>query len=428
MSAKLLCRTGPQAGLTFRIRDVARIGRGSGIEVDLPLQGVSSLHATILFTTGSYWIEDAGSTNGTFVNGRRVTRERLRHLDVLSMGTGVDLVFVLKPAAAGQEQSVILGPALASARLVATDGPEAGAVRDIPKGVLTVGRATACNLVIDSAAVSKMHARLERMGDLLTVVDLGSANGTFVNGVKVSAAPLADGDRLVFAAVREFRVELEVVMGAGQATVSLPRVTAPGDSPSGVAQDWRTRYDFSPGENAPDAKGGKGEMLPRPAGGGSTAPKASAPKTPAAVPQPTQKPVESPKPQAPKAALPPVLPSPPALPAVAAPERDKDREGLTERIPHISQVVLESPIGTHRVGAGSHYVGRHVTCAIWIQETKISRLHATITVTANEVILKDLQSANGTYLNGERITEPKPLKSGDTIIFGEAPFKVNVEY
>ncbi|MEO6327001.1 MAG: FHA domain-containing protein, partial [Thermoanaerobaculia bacterium] len=118
MSAKLLCRTGPQAGLTFRVRDVARIGRGAGIEVDLPLQGVSSLHATIVFTSGSYWIEDAGSTNGTFVNGRRVMKERLRHLDVLSLGAGVDLLFVLKTVAAGEEQSVILGPTLDAARLV----------------------------------------------------------------------------------------------------------------------------------------------------------------------------------------------------------------------------------------------------------------------------------------------------------------------
>jgi pSer/pThr/pTyr-binding forkhead associated (FHA) protein len=109
------------------------------------------------------------------------------------------------------------------------------------------------------------------------------------------------------------------------------------------------------------------------------------------------------------------------------PDVDEGREGLTERIPQISQVVLESPIGTYRVGAGSHYVGRHVACAISIQETKVSRLHATITVTTNQVILKDLQSANGTYLNGERITEPRPLKSGDTIIFAEAPFKVNIE-
>ena len=41
-----------------------------------------------------------------------------------------------------------------------------------------------------------MHARLSRTADKLVVRDLGSANGTFVNGVRVAEAPLQDGDLL----------------------------------------------------------------------------------------------------------------------------------------------------------------------------------------------------------------------------------------
>ena len=41
-----------------------------------------------------------------------------------------------------------------------------------------------CNLVVDEAAVSKVHARIERTRDQLVLEDLGSANGTFVNGTR----------------------------------------------------------------------------------------------------------------------------------------------------------------------------------------------------------------------------------------------------
>ncbi len=86
---------------------------------------------------------------------------------------------------------------------------EAGAERkrfEIPQGQspaeLILGRAPDCQIVIPSAAVSRRHARLRRLDGNLVIEDLGSSNGTFVNGEKISTPKsLKDGDRISFGTV-----------------------------------------------------------------------------------------------------------------------------------------------------------------------------------------------------------------------------------
>lgn len=65
---------------------------------------------------------------------------------------------------------------------------------------LTVGRGGGCGVVLtDDSFVSTVHARLFRRGDDLFVEDLGSRNGTFVNGTNVQAPTrLRRGDRVQF--------------------------------------------------------------------------------------------------------------------------------------------------------------------------------------------------------------------------------------
>ena len=62
---------------------------------------------------------------------------------------------------------------------------------------LTVGRAAGCTLTLDDNYVSQLHARVFRRDDRLHVEDLGSTNGTYVNGRKTNGAvPLKRGDRV----------------------------------------------------------------------------------------------------------------------------------------------------------------------------------------------------------------------------------------
>jgi hypothetical protein len=60
-------------------------------------------------------------------------------------------------------------------------------------GEVTVGRASSATLTFGSAAVSRHHARFERLAGQWYVIDLASTNGTFVDGVRVQRAPVAAG-------------------------------------------------------------------------------------------------------------------------------------------------------------------------------------------------------------------------------------------
>lgn len=75
-------------GATIEVSGSLRVGRGA--ESDLSLDGdstVSSRHATLTRGAEGLWVEDAGSTNGTFVNGARVTTARLLQTgDVVRIG------------------------------------------------------------------------------------------------------------------------------------------------------------------------------------------------------------------------------------------------------------------------------------------------------------------------------------------------------
>jgi hypothetical protein len=67
------------------------------------------------------------------------------------------------------------------------------------QGAWTIGRASENDLVISDGTVSSRHARLEAQPGVLTVTDIGSSNGTFVNGVRLqpyAPAPLRAGDHL----------------------------------------------------------------------------------------------------------------------------------------------------------------------------------------------------------------------------------------
>lgn len=67
---------------------------------------------------------------------------------------------------------------------------------------VTVGRADDNDLVLADPEVSRHHARLEPDGQGWRAIDLGSTNGTWVNGVRLSAATIAVGDEVTFGASR----------------------------------------------------------------------------------------------------------------------------------------------------------------------------------------------------------------------------------
>jgi phosphoserine phosphatase RsbU/P len=84
-----------------------------------------------------------------------------------------------------------------SYRLQIQRGGRLVGVAQLGEAAVVVGRATACDLVLDSEGISRRHAELFRLDDGWAVRDLGSRNGVLVNGVKVIREyPLQTGDRV----------------------------------------------------------------------------------------------------------------------------------------------------------------------------------------------------------------------------------------
>lgn len=103
------------------------------------------------------------------------------------------------------------------------DGALAGTRWPLDKETVTFGRAADCDVVIAERQISRYHARLERDGEGYVLRDLGSKNGTFVNGEAVHGQPyhLRDGDEIALAKT----VRLGFV--AGEATLPLEEALLP---------------------------------------------------------------------------------------------------------------------------------------------------------------------------------------------------------
>ncbi len=82
------------------------------------------------------------------------------------------------------------------ATLVVVQGPEAGTEHVLERDSITMGRGPGVDIAFDDGAMSKEHAALELTPEGYLVRDMGSTNGTSVNGSRVMAADLKHGDRI----------------------------------------------------------------------------------------------------------------------------------------------------------------------------------------------------------------------------------------
>jgi DNA-binding winged helix-turn-helix (wHTH) protein len=69
---------------------------------------------------------------------------------------------------------------------------------------------------------------------------------------------------------------------------------------------------------------------------------------------------------------------------------------------------------------GDNLLGRTHDATIWVDHASVSRRHALLRVTEQGATLEDCGSRNGTFLGGDRIVEPVPLRDGDRILLGSA--------
>ncbi|MBO9310558.1 MAG: FHA domain-containing protein [Chloroflexi bacterium] len=183
----------------------ASIGRSPDNDICIPDRHVSRGHAVINFRNGVFTITDLGSANGTFVNDRKISGPYvLAHGDIIRLYVPVlhfsAIVSEEEVDRAFKTKTVILpAKGLARPRLLVTHGPQEGAEFILDKDTVTIGRVTAdatWEITLNDRAISRPHCRLRFQNNTWTLQDLGSANGTLLNGQPVGATPLPlkDGD------------------------------------------------------------------------------------------------------------------------------------------------------------------------------------------------------------------------------------------
>ena len=138
--------------------------------------------------------EHAQEQGWSFVGPVGVRFERTETLD-----TGVFRVrsAVLQPVAAAPALRPPPGPDDPTGQpYLLVPGDDAEHRIELSTEVTRVGRSSEADVRLPDAGVSRLHAELRRLGDEVVLVDLGSTNGTTLNGRKVLEGRLRDGDRI----------------------------------------------------------------------------------------------------------------------------------------------------------------------------------------------------------------------------------------
>ena len=192
------------------------LGRGRGADLRLPHAGISTHHATIHRQDGQYLIVDNNSTNGTYVNGSRLTAMSSRHLhsdDLIALGefgvlfqlTSSAVTLTTSERSAEMARRIVRELRYGSQhsadrpvlRVVA--GPQQGRELQVPAPPcrMIVGRSEHCDLPLSDTDASREHIEVSSTLEGCYVKDLGSKNGIIVNGKPATQRMLSDGDHLV---------------------------------------------------------------------------------------------------------------------------------------------------------------------------------------------------------------------------------------
>lgn len=178
-------------------RDVAQrviqIGQDPENDVVIDKPMVSLFHAQIVVSGKHYVISDLGTTNGTAVNSptNYVRQEKVGPADVIYLGT--------HKVSAAELIRLSSETGLEEAKSESKEEP----IISFSGRFMTLGRDPNCDHVLDFPMISWRHARLTLSGSAITVEDLGSLNGTFVNDREINGPTLVQvGDSISLGSYR----------------------------------------------------------------------------------------------------------------------------------------------------------------------------------------------------------------------------------
>jgi|GEM_PF-4329584 pSer/pThr/pTyr-binding forkhead associated (FHA) protein len=152
------------------------IGRSKSCDLVIEDDYISRNHAEITFRDGRFYISDSGSSNGTFLSGRRLAPKEVAPIsdgDLIRIGPYHSFRFLTGAKRKGM------------GRILIEEGVRKGREFIISSQVVEIGRDPGNDIFLPEEFISRRHARIRRDGDLYLISDLGSRNGTYINGKRI---------------------------------------------------------------------------------------------------------------------------------------------------------------------------------------------------------------------------------------------------
>lgn len=297
------------------------------------------------------------------------------------------------------------------ARLFCKAGALAGSTVQIDTET-TIGRSPDNGLVLSSPDISGHHARIgfDSGRNSYFIEDLGSGNGTMVDGMPVDGQAFLEAFHVVTFSKRHdfFFQRLPDV----QPAVESKRAPAP--VPPEESGESKTTY------------GGFKALGQLPI----FRPSAQPPIAESAAPEPAHPSQQAPSPELEESDTRTVMQLSPGLGIPSFGSLSPSAKAADEGPPPPQFVLkLEFPDGAKefRLVQGENTLGRSADCEIQVDHPTISRRHATLTVRSSDVTLRDLGSSNGSKADGEPVAAPTVLKSGVDLRFGVIEGKLTQE-
>lgn len=188
-------------GSSMPLMGLTGIGRHPKNDLVLNQPEISGQHAQIRWDGSAFVVKDLGSRNGTFLNGVRIKAESTLPDGAIIRIGDVQLRFQFILAAEKQPLSSVGLPAASAAPAAQPSDPIWGFLQigeqqiDLRTSDLNIGRGAKAEVVLSDPMVSQLHAQIIRQESDAYLRDLGSSNGTYVNGQLVSVPhTLQSGD------------------------------------------------------------------------------------------------------------------------------------------------------------------------------------------------------------------------------------------
>ena len=197
---ELIFTKGPRAGERFAVEaESVSIGRLADCDIELNQSNVSRKHAVLKRQGDQLSIVDNRSGNGTFVNGKRVSQAKLRAGDVVRIGDHTIRIAVRTDSLPKTVREMLAEQPTRReliSRFLIEDRSGSPRHLEFAGDNLSLGRGEKCKLVLDDEEISRLHATINYREDKFELRDVGSANGTYLNGEPIIEAEIRDGDKL----------------------------------------------------------------------------------------------------------------------------------------------------------------------------------------------------------------------------------------